>query len=56
EAQRTSGFELRAGVVEFPADGVDPDELVNEARTALEFARSSEVGVASRVLLQPLPS
>jgi GGDEF domain-containing protein len=51
-AQETPGIDLRAGLVEFPEDGVDADTLVQEAASALVFAEQSGLGVASRSLLQ----
>lgn len=42
---------FRAGVAEFPGDAVSKAELLNEADAALKFARSANLGVASRVLL-----
>lgn len=40
--------DLCAGVAEFPTDAVTPEELVIEADAALDFARGSEIRVASR--------
>ncbi len=42
---------VRTGLAEFPEDAVTPDDLINEAEQALEFARLSQLRVASRALL-----
>ena len=43
---------IRAGISGFPDDAVDPDDLVAEAESALDFARAAGVGVASSRLLR----
>lgn len=50
-AREELGVELRSGVAEFPADAASPEDLLREAEAALEFARTSGLGVASRALL-----
>ena len=45
-------LDFRVGIAEFPNDAADADELVEEARHALDFAGQMDVKVASRSLLQ----
>ncbi|MBI3980278.1 MAG: diguanylate cyclase [Chloroflexi bacterium] len=42
---------VRAGIAEFPTDGTTPADLTREALAALEFARTADLGLASRDLL-----
>jgi diguanylate cyclase (GGDEF)-like protein len=49
--KQEAGVDERAGVAEFPADAGTAEELMREAQAAVEFARSSDLRVASRELL-----
>lgn len=51
EIMSVTSLRFRAGVAEFPSDAVSRDELVDEAEAALEFARSTDITVASRAVL-----
>lgn len=46
-----AGLQFRAGVAQFPDDGVSREELAAEAEAALQFARQAGITVASRSLL-----
>jgi diguanylate cyclase (GGDEF)-like protein len=49
--KQEAGLDQRAGAAEFPSDAGTAEELLREAESALEFARSSGLRVASRELL-----
>ncbi len=49
--QQDLAISVRIGLAEFPEDAVSVGDLINEAEQALEFARRSQMRVASRALL-----
>jgi diguanylate cyclase (GGDEF)-like protein len=51
QAEAELGFNIRAGVVEFPADGDDAEALAREADSAAALASSIGLPMASRGLL-----
>jgi diguanylate cyclase (GGDEF)-like protein len=42
---------VRIGIAEYPRDGLTDDDLMNEVRQALEFARTANIPVVDRSLL-----
>lgn len=44
-------LKVLAGIVTFPKDGIDSDELLEEAYAALDFAYMNDIDIASRRLL-----
>jgi diguanylate cyclase (GGDEF)-like protein len=51
QGEADTGLALRAGVVEFPADGEDAESLVREADSAVALAVSAGLPMVSRALL-----
>jgi len=51
EVTAITSIRFRCGMAEFPTDGVAKAELLDEAEAALEFARRTDIIVATRSAL-----